>query len=288
MAVTLNAVFWTCLSQLALKDVVGDPDDSWEFFFGIVINTSLSFLLVFRLNRAATRFWLARENWGLVVGIGRHIVSRTLIHGGHDPQNRDNVIRWVAAYSVATMQFMRSIPEIPPEFLEGVVEKDDVEQMAKAPNPPLYAADQIRAALKRLFTVRSDTPPSIAIAWTTQLNAIEVDLDKMMDQEGAMERIKSSPLPLVYVAHLRTFMLIFLLSLPYVWERSWGWATIPVTALASFALLGLEAASQEVESPFKKYRSNHMNMDGFCLLLLDNIQQSITDAADRAIAEKAK
>lgn len=285
--VTLNATIWTIVFQLVLREDNADPDDSWEFFFGIVLNTSLSFLLVFRLNRAAERYWLARENWGVIVGAGREIVSETLVHGAHDPCHRDEVIRWIGAFSVATMQFMRSIPHIPPEFLEGVLEKCDVQKMEQAPNPTIYAADQARSALKKLFNVTADTPTSLAIAYSAQLNSIELLLNRIMDQEGAMERIKSTPLPLVYVAHLRTFLISFLAALPYVWVRSWGWATIPVVALASFSLLGLEGASEECEAPFKRNRANHMNMDAFCLLLLSNIQQSITHAANREIDERA-
>lgn len=158
--------------------------------------------------------------------------------------------------------------------------------MEQASHPPIYAADRMRVAMKRAFHVTADTPPSLAYAWTQQLDSLERILDGIMDQEGAMERIKSTPLPLVYVSHLRTFLLLFLLALPYIWEREWRWLTIPVVGLTSFAMLGLEGASQEVEVPFSKNRGDHMNMDAFCLVVMDNIQQTITDTADREMSER--
>jgi putative membrane protein len=69
-------------------------------------------------------------------------------------------------------------------------------------------------------------------------------LNNMMDQEGTpgtRGQIRSTPLPLVYATHLRTFLLLFLISLPYGWYRSWGWSTIPIIFITTpFAMLGLE------------------------------------------------
>jgi putative membrane protein len=102
-----------------------------------------------------------------------------------------------------------------------------------------------------------------------------------------MERIRSSPLPLVYVAHLRTFLLLFLIALPYLSEPSWGWATIPIVAVTSFALLGLETAAVECEAPFRQDRTNHLNIGSYCLLLLSNVQQSLQHAVDKEMVTKA-
>ena len=107
----------------------------------------------------------------------------------------------------------------------------------------------------------------------------------MMDCCGGMERIKATPLPLVYVAHLRTFLMIALILLPYVLGPSWGWGTIPVVFVTAFALLGIEAAAAEVESPFGLNRVNALNMNGYCESFLSNIQQQITDKADRELDE---
>jgi putative membrane protein len=67
-------------------------------------------------------------------------------------------------------------------------------------------------------------------------------------QVGGMERIRATPLPLVYVAHLRTFLLCYLLFMPLVYISHWQWGTIPAMALVSFALLGVEGAAAECES----------------------------------------
>ena len=51
---------------------------AWEIFFSFVLNSTLSLLLVFRLNRAASRFWLARQFWGDIVARSRSMGSGIL------------------------------------------------------------------------------------------------------------------------------------------------------------------------------------------------------------------
>ena len=88
----------------------------------------------------------------------------------------------------------------------------------------------------------AETPLALSMAWSQQLAMLEEQWTIMLDKCGGMARIKGTPLPIVYVSHLRTFLVISLLLYPYVWGREWGWGTIPIVALAAFCLLGIEAA----------------------------------------------
>lgn len=290
MLTTINAVVWTLVAELVLPPM--DPERSmlFEAFFSLVMNTTLAFLLVFRLNRSAERFWIARANWGAIVAMGRSITSSVLVHGKHDPRNRDDTIRWVAAFAISTMHFMRGIKTIVPDTVAvaGILRDDELKELQEATHPPLYAADSIRFHLNELFGVVETTPFGIAHNRTQQLILVEQQLNSMMNEEGAMERIKGTPLPLVYVTHLRTFLMMFLLTVPYIWVPALGYFTIPVTMLAAFAMLGLEGAADEVEAPFRKDRTNHLNMDAYCLLLLSNILQKIQQDAERETKLKGR
>jgi putative membrane protein len=181
------------------------------------------------------------------------------------------------------MYFMRGIKEIAPETLVGILNKADLDDLQKSSHPPLHSADLIRVHLSRIFAVTDTTPFATGQAKTQHLIMVENLLDRMMESEGTMERIKATPLPLVYVAHLRTFLLLFLISMPYIWESSLGYITIPVVFLTAYAMLGLEGAAQEMEAPFSKDRTNHLNMDAYCLLLISNIQQQAREDADRRL-----
>ncbi len=282
LIVTIHSIVVVLVFELTHIDpgdverAVGD----WVSFYGMVLNVILSFLLVFRLNRAAARYWEARKFWGVLIAVGRTLVSGILNHRGHNPIVRDEAIRWTAATAVCVMVFMRGERTLPEHILSGILEKDDIKLVENVMHMPIYAADRIRHALQRLFLVTATTPPSLAHAWTVQRDRLEQDLNSYMTQFGAMERIRSTPLPIVYVAHLRTFLLIQLMLFPYVFGATQHWATIPLTMITAFAFLGIEGASMEVENPFKKGHVNNLNMDGLANALLQNIQQQVQCKAD--------
>lgn len=96
------------------------------------------------------------------------------------------------------------------------------------------------------------------------MSGLERHVDDLVNLCGAMERIRSTRLPIVYVSHLRTFLVGYLLSLPFVYVAYWGWGTIPAVAAVSFAMLGIEGAATECENPFSAKRTNHLAMDRFC------------------------
>jgi putative membrane protein len=315
--VTLNAVVWAIVyDTMTFRDPEGEDDvsasrttlrkDYIEGTLELVLTTSMAFLLVFRLNRSATRFWMARGCWGIIVVRARSMVGSILLHGSHDPHHRDQTIKWIAAFSIASMNYTRGLfgenGGIDPNTVAGVLTQEELEGLNSSEHPPLYAADMIRFHLAGLFGpadfVTESNPEGIgsphntarAIAIsdfrTQQLLSLENQLDVMIDEEGALERIKGTPLPLVYVTHLRTWLMLFLLTLPYFLDTSLGYAIIPVECLAAFALLGLEGAAAEVEAPFSKDRTNHLDMDSFCLAIYSNILQQAKEDARRRINTK--
>lgn len=232
-------------------------------------------MLVFRLNRVAIRWWDTRAMWGSVVAQARSLTSAIVEHCDHDPESRDEAIRWVAGYLISLKQHMREEDgHYHPDELAGFLNKDQVQKMATAAHPCLYAASEIRHVLKRAFTVRSYTPIAVGAMFVSNLRMMEQSLDVMVYNMGGLERVRSTPLPLVFVTHLRTFIMFYLLSLPYLYGHTWGWGTIPAVFVTSYALLGIDGSATECESPFKK-RPNHLDMEGFCLTALGDIEQIV-------------
>ena len=286
LLVSLNAIAWTLVSELYLVERNVAQINSYQFMFGILLSSTLSFLLVFRLNRSAERFWMARMAWGIIIASSRSLVGGVLAHCSHNPEHRDEVIRWVTAFSVSLVHFMRKRPQHPGTFL-GILNEKEVEHLGTLVHAPLYAAERIRVNLAKGFFYDENTPLGVAHGRSQRLAHLERELDILILQMGALERIQATPLPLVYVTHLRTFLLCFLLALPYVWQGSLGYGTIPFVIITSYAMLGLEGAAMECESPFKKGRPNHLSMDAFCLIVLRDVQQLITNNADMEIVSSS-
>ena len=332
--VTINAIVWTAVYEYIvaassssahsnnkyLLSLQHSTDNAfWSEIFNLLLNTTLGFLLVFRLNRSATRFWLARQSWGIILVKCRAMVSTILLYGKHQPVARDACLQWIAVFAITTMHYIRGYTTVQhlatePAMLEcyvGLLTQEELQRMfhpITVTNPTQYAADQIRCYLAILFAANDDnttgnnssnnsnrnrdrddtstmastntTNLATALLRTQQLIALEQQLNVMIDEEGAMERIKGTPLPLVYVTHLRTWLLLYLLSLPYFWIATLRYGTIPVVILTSFALLGIEGAASDVEAPFTKGRTNHLDMDTFCLIVVANILQQTQHDAD--------
>ena len=184
---------------------------------------------------------------------------------------------------------------VDPNMVAGLMSKKEFEDlMTQYAHPALHVADLIRFHLGELFS--SPTPNSAELNDNGNCNynniydclrrqqlliSTEEQLNTMILEMGAMERIKGTPLPLVYVAHLRTWLILFLLAMPYFLQEALGYLTIPVVLLIGFAMLGLDGAAEEMESPFRKDRTNHLDMNSFCLTVVSNVFQQIKDDADR-------
>ena len=229
---------------------------AWNVFLASVSSSALAFLLVFRLNRAATRYWVGREKWGFVVAHTRTLVDGILVHGSHNTTIRDTALKWTAALPIAWMEYIRGKKELNPDLYFGILKQDEVDILSRMGHPPLAVAGQLRYTLNELFRITRDTPISIANSWIQKLTILDEQVNVIMNSGGTFERIRGTPLPMVYVSHLRTILVASFLIMPYIVGPVWGWATIPAVAFASFGLLGIECAAEEVECPFSHDRVN--------------------------------
>ena len=255
-----------------------------------LIFTALGFMLVFRLSRAAIRFWDCRTAWGTLAMRGRSLCDDAIVNlGAARPRETDLIIKWFCAFVVGVKCHLR-VESMPADQLAGIVRVDEIDRInaAMASRFHLYCARQMRRAVKSaLLEERAPEEPAQATAATaaeknassskreksaflhpqhsaTLMHSMRAHVDVLVDVAGAMERIKATRLPIVYVAHLRTFLLVYILSMPFVYVKAWGAGVVPATAVIAFALLGIEGAATECENPFSAKRTNHLGMDGFC------------------------
>jgi len=97
-------------------------------------------------------------------------------------------------------------------------------------------------------------------------------LGTMQDTVNNLERVRSTPIPFAYQAHLRMSLWLYLLFLPFQVISTMSWMTIPGTCFASFLLLGFLEIGQEIENPFN-YDENDLDMDSFCLAMTRELHE---------------
>ncbi|KAJ8089642.1 hypothetical protein PM082_014902 [Marasmius tenuissimus] len=88
----------------------------------------------------------------------------------------------------------------------------------------------------------------------------------LQDNLSNLERIRNTPLPFAYQAHLRMTLWLYLFFLPFQIWQALGWLTTPATAFTSFLFLGFLEIGQEIENPFN-YDLNDLDLDSFCLAI---------------------
>ncbi|KAG5717586.1 UPF0187 protein [Termitomyces sp. T112] len=139
---------------------------------------------------------------------------------------------------------------------------------------------QERLKRKKLDQIESNVPMEICLVlsgYTASLmqagllqpavsSAMVANISSLQDTMSNLERIRNTPLPFAYQAHLRMSLWLYLLFLPFQIYNPFGWWTIPGTTFASFLLLGFLEIGQEIENPFN-YDLNDLDLDHFCLAL---------------------
>lgn len=111
-------------------------------------------------------------------------------------------------------------------------------------------------------------------------------IDALTEAWGAMERINSTPLPFIYVVHLRTFLILYLVLWNLLGVATSGWTALLPLLVSSWALLGIEATAIECERPFK-WRSNHLPLGKMCVIVSRNVAQTLNNVR-RGVTRKER
>jgi predicted membrane chloride channel (bestrophin family) len=164
------------------------PDLSTRETGMTLFQVPLSFLLAFRLQRAAVRFYDSRASAGTMVGGCRLVASKvitacafsrlhsnstgalgcisspnrrseaglpTLVTGDESPRQvstqslGDDFLRWTIALPVATKDYLRGCTGAPDELF-GILDVEDAQKMRAAQQQPLYCLHMLRILAMRI------------------------------------------------------------------------------------------------------------------------------------------
>ncbi|KAL4421772.1 hypothetical protein ABPG77_009755 [Micractinium sp. CCAP 211/92] len=236
---------------------------------------ALSLLLVFRTNASYSRWLDARKNWGAVVNRSRDLVRQgvTYIPRG-DRALLDLLARWTVAFSRSLMAHLRSDVDAEAE-LRRVLRPAEAESALAAEHRPAYClqvlseiikeaqqgaeqAQQAQQPLPNAAAVAAGPPGAGGLSLPASgprmgsgaACRMDENLSILEDMVGGCERILRTPIPLSYTRHTSRFMIIYLSLLPFALFDSCRWATVPITCLISFLLLGIEEIGVAIEEPF--------------------------------------
>lgn len=209
---------------------------SFHSLLGII----LGLLLVFRTNTAYDRWWEGRKIWGAILNTSRNFARK--VHS-YIPDTckseKELLIKLCVAFSYALKEHLREgIKWEELNFLPTSV----VERLKKSHHVPNTIAVMMTDIFASLYEKKQIK--------ASKLRMLNEDVQMLIDYLGMCERIKKTPMPIAYSLHLKRFILIYLITLPFglIYELKWG--SILAVAVLAYTMVGVEIIGEEIEDPF--------------------------------------
>ena len=225
-----------------------------------VTGTALGLLLVFRTNSSYDRFWEGRRQWGAIVNESRNMARASRIFLRNVPEIHADVVRWISAFSYASMHALRGTTGIGPAA-EGLPD-GEADAVLAAQHVPLAVAGRISACLAR---ARAEG----AISDYVQIQ-LDQNVQLLIDYLGACERIRKTPIPFAYMVHLRRSLMLYCYTLPFALVDLFEWVTVPAILFVAYVFYGIEEIGVEIEDPFGT-DDNDLPLEQLCETIRANI-----------------
>ncbi|GMH38011.1 hypothetical protein BSKO_05895 [Bryopsis sp. KO-2023] len=228
------------------------------------IGSALFFLLVFRTNSSYDRWWEGRNLWANIMSTCRNLgrQAAVLITDKHLARE---LIQWTMAFPVILAAHLRG--EKSTAVLDGAeMTQNDISNILNAEHMPLYVLMRITTIL-RICVKRN-------LLSDFQLTMLDENLASFQSYIAGVERIMKTPMPFAYVAHLRSFMVLWLAALPFALIHDLRWVVIPICIVIGFAIMGIEAIGVEIENPFGR-DFNDLPLDTLVRKCIENLTQML-------------
>jgi len=226
-----------------------------------IVGSALFFLLVFRTNSSYARWWEGRKVWGEIVTTARNMGRHAAVFL-NDKDLALDIIRWAAAYPIILIYHLRDEKELPE--LASILQGGQIQDVLASTHMPMHAMLRISADI-RVIAVHKLLPEA-------QIYYLDANLEQFMGQLASVECIKKTPMPFAYVAHLRTFMILWLMSLPFVLIHDLEWLILLVCVIIGYVIMGIEGIGVEIENPFG-HDYNDLPLNSLVAKCTDNLRQ---------------
>jgi putative membrane protein len=246
----LVAAVWDVLIVVAFKILHW----TWVGSNGVPLalyGAAIGIIVGFKNNYAYGRWWEARTLWGQIVNNSRSLARQVLTTmsvppGGEDEEKAEiesmqrKIIHHQIAFVHSLRQQLRGLD--PASEIHNLVPPEECAELSNERNVPL-------ALQRKMSEMLHDAHRRNWInEWEWQ--AIDANLDGLMDSQGGAERIKNTPMPMQYNFFPTLFVEIYCLMLPIGMVERLGWFTPLGSTLVGFMFLALDKIGRDIEAPF--------------------------------------
>ncbi|MFO0552431.1 MAG: bestrophin family protein [Polyangiaceae bacterium] len=221
-----------------------------------LVGAALALLLVFRTNASYDRFWEGRRLVGAIGNRLRDLARQFASLVPEAADGRDALARHLVLFFKLSVQALRSEREL--DALGDDITADERAALEGVSQRPYVVLSWVSARVQDLVAAGT-------LSGERQL-LIDQNLTALTDALGGCERIRNTPVPIAYAHHIKMFLTLFCLSVPFAMVNDMHWYTPIAAGILAFALYGIDEIGVEIEDPFG-YDPND--------LPLDNIGKSI-------------
>lgn len=225
-----------------------------------LVGVALGLLLVFRTNSSYDRFWEGRKLWGGIVNECRNLIRAASVNLRDHPQRVQELARWTALFPWVAANSLRGESDLGPSSNE--LTSEEVDTILHVQHGPTYVAQRISGLLvdARERGLISD----IVFVY------IDQNVQQLIDYIGGCERIRKTPVPFVYVIHLRRALLVYCYTLPFALVNDFHWYTVLDVLMVGFLMFGIEEIGVEIEGPFGN-DVNDLPTHDYCRTIHNNL-----------------
>ncbi|KAF2835341.1 UPF0187-domain-containing protein [Patellaria atrata CBS 101060] len=278
--VILHAIFTALI--VALDFYVGNLGLPNNFVPSLSIVVGL--MLVFRNGTSYDRFWQGRNHFTAIITSSRNLCRSFLTNcskPGEEPSeseraDTEKIVRTMIAILHAVKSNLRAEwttspttslngssltadasimqavgPGLRPEF-SGLLDPSIESLEDRGIGLPLQLTVYVEAYIRRALHREWISAPYGA-GLTAQLNTL-------VQSYGAMETIRTTPIPVAHLIHQKQVLALYTCVLPFAMVDELGWWSIPIVSLVAFTLYGIEGIGSQLEDPFG-YDRNDIKMD---------------------------
>lgn len=225
---------------------IAQPEIPVSIFGGVI-----GVLASFRNSSAYARWWEARTIWGAIVNgsrnFAREVLSTITATEGGEETERDicktkrKLVLLQIAYVHALRSQLRGLPVWPE--LTGLISEQEMESLRTQKNVALAIQQNMASLLGDCYRR----------GWIDNIRWASLDrtLTSLMDNQGASERIKNTPMPRQYDMFIRFFIGIYCLVLPLGMVESLRLLTPIGSTFIGFIFLALDQMGRNLEDPFE-------------------------------------
>ncbi|MDZ4665821.1 MAG: bestrophin family ion channel [Bacteroidota bacterium] len=224
-----------------------------------ILGFVLSMLLVFRTNTAYERWWEGRKIWGDIVNQSRNlsIKLRTYIK---KKDHRNELIHAIYTYNYI----------IRDHLLPNQINTANLTCLPNDLQKELLESEHQPNTISKYLANKTEELRAKGELTEMQVLMLNEEMRSFVNNCGACERIKNTPIPFSYNIFLKKIIFLYVMSIPFAFGPEFRYVTIVISIVVLYVFASIELIAEEIEDPFGD-DDNDLPLEDICDRIKNNL-----------------